>query len=294
MPSDKRLSPDDIQNSTLGGEEIKDEALKLILSQLLLKTGLETKNSSPPNIPQGFQRMVSWVENISDDSELAQLRALLEKANRIADSISDEVLKEKREALFALQYDLAFEMATFSEITNLKRYVDKRNALLREHEFVSNEQAAKILGLEGNYHRSLQRMRERDDILSVQYGRAYLYPLFQFNNTADIYPALQANLSRLSTTRSGWEICFWLLNPQYVPLENAVPSGEALAIAREKAGLEGMNALRKAAAKQSTFIKDTPLAVLQAGKNEHFTRMVDYLVDQENIFVAKKMVNVEE
>lgn len=195
--------------------------------------------------------------------------AELVDAAKIIVNYEQEAIKVDQSFL-ELEANSGFVTASESDLVHLKRFIEKRDRLLADHQFLDASEFGLRLNSEDTHpSRTLKRYRQMFAVLAVQVGSHFRYPMFQLDSEAKPFTALTDVLAKLNNAgRSHWDICFWLLEPQAIIFSQPSPgdlSGKSF---------EAMLKISKRISNNTKAITDTPLAMLRAGKTDEFNAMV--------------------
>ncbi|AZL83329.1 hypothetical protein EIJ81_00225 (plasmid) [Aliivibrio salmonicida] len=175
----------------------------LNIAEDLIMGGLANYNRTTRN---EFVMTPTRVSNVSDEN-------LINAFNHFVQALDVSVLKEEKRHNTILT-DLersGIESVSESSLILTQRFLKKRTHFVNSNTLLSAIDFATALGVQDkNTSRTLTRLRTKGEVLAIKLNDTYLYPSFQLNAEACVYPALIRAIPILLTQFTEWDIAFWL------------------------------------------------------------------------------------
>ncbi|WP_064602814.1 hypothetical protein [Photobacterium sp. J15] len=148
----------------------------------------------------------------------------------------------------------------------LRRKLQKKmSKFIAEHEFKSADEV-------------MLSREELNQIITVMIDGRLMLPMFQFDESGQVYSILQEHLPRLlGSDRGGWDICFWLFAEQSVTLKRAVPNAARL----RDISVEEMLELGKKSAELTERYIGRPIDAVIDEQSDVFAACVEHLLNPD-------------
>ncbi|MUJ20450.1 hypothetical protein [Aliivibrio fischeri] len=192
-------------NDVMGHHDFMMSATQasLNIAEDLIIGGLANYNRTNRN------RFVMTPTRVSDTGDQNLINAFNSFVSALDESLS---IEEKRHNSILNELESSgIETLPESSLILTQRFLKKRAHFVKSHTLLSAIEFATALGVQDkNTSRTLTRMRKKGEVLAIKLNDTYLYPSFQLNSEACVYPALVSAIPKLLTQFTEWDIAFWL------------------------------------------------------------------------------------